>query len=56
MKSDDVKISIDSSRADLIETRVIDGIEYILIPVTDNVEVNGIRISAGHVSEDSRNS
>ena len=51
MKSDDVKISIDSSRADLIETRMIDGIEYILIPVTDNVEVNGIRISSGHTSD-----
>lgn len=51
VKSDDVKISIDSSRADLIETRMIDGIEYILIPVTDNVEVNGIRISSGHTSD-----
>ncbi|MGN0361718.1 MAG: DUF4317 domain-containing protein [Bilifractor sp.] len=44
VKSDDVKIAIDSSRTDLIETRQIDGIEYILIPLTDNVEVNGIRI------------
>uniref|UniRef100_I5AR96 DUF4317 domain-containing protein n=1 Tax=Eubacterium cellulosolvens (strain ATCC 43171 / JCM 9499 / 6) TaxID=633697 RepID=I5AR96_EUBC6 len=44
VKSDDVKISVAASRTDLIETRVIDGIEYILIPVTNNVEVNGIRI------------
>ena len=36
-----------ASRTDLIETRVIDGQEYILIPVTDNVEVNGIRIRTG---------
>ena len=44
VKSDDIKIQVAASRTDLIETRVIDGQEYILIPVTGNVEVNGIRI------------
>ncbi len=44
--SDDVKIAVDPTRTDLIETRVIDGVEYLLIPVTDNVTVNGIRIRA----------
>ncbi|MEE8886611.1 MAG: DUF4317 domain-containing protein [Eubacteriales bacterium] len=48
VESDDVKISVDSSRTDLIETRVIDGIEYLMIPVTDNVTVNGIRIRTTH--------
>ena len=44
VKTDNIRISIDPARTDLIETRMIDGQEYILIPVTDNVEVNGIRI------------
>lgn len=44
VKTPDVKITVSASRTDLIETRMIDGREYIVIPVTDNVEVNGIRI------------
>ncbi|MEE1113546.1 MAG: DUF4317 domain-containing protein [Eubacterium sp.] len=47
VKSPDVKISVSGSRTDLIETRMIDGVEYIMIPVTDTVEVNGIKIRAG---------
>ena len=47
VQSDDVKISVDSARTDLIETRIIDGVEYLMIPVTDNVTVNGIRIRSG---------
>ncbi len=47
VSSDDVKISVSSSRTDLIESRIIDGTEYILIPVTGNVEVNGIKIRSG---------
>jgi hypothetical protein len=30
--------------ADMLKTRVIDGMEYLLIPVVDELEVNGIRI------------
>lgn len=44
VKAPDVKITVSASRTDLIETRMIDGREYIVIPVTDEVEVNGIRI------------
>lgn len=45
VKSADVKITVSPTRTDLIETRVLeDGREYIVIPVTDEVEVNGIRI------------
>ena len=42
--SPEVKISIAADRTDLIETRVIDGREYLMIPVTGDIEVNGIRI------------
>ena len=40
----DVKISISSDRTDLINTRIIDGEEFIMIPLTGDVEVNGLRI------------
>lgn len=30
--------------AGMLRTRVIDGLEYLLIPVSDELEVNGIRI------------
>lgn len=40
----DVVIKVDPTRADLIETRVIDGVKYILICADENVEVNGVSI------------
>lgn len=42
--SPDVKISISHGRTDLINTRIIDGEEFIMIPLTGDVEVNGLRI------------
>ena len=44
VKTDNLKLEILQEAGELIETRVIDGIEYFLIPVTDNVTVNGVRI------------
>ena len=44
IRTDDLKLDVLTEAAELIETRVIDGQEYFLIPVTDNVTVNGIRI------------
>lgn len=43
----DVHIRVDPSRTDLIETRVIGGIKYILIAADDAVEVNGIPVHIG---------
>lgn len=40
----DVRIQISSERSDLVETRVIDGVRYVLIRVEDSVEVNGVPI------------
>lgn len=40
----DVSIRVDPSRTDLIETRVIGGVKYILICADENVEVNGVSI------------
>ena len=45
----DVSIKVDPARSDLIETRVIDGVKYILICADEDVEVNGVSI---HISEE----
>ena len=44
----DVSIKVDPSRSDLIETRVIGGVKYILICADEDVEVNGVSI---HISD-----
>lgn len=40
----DVSIKVNPARSDLIETRVIGGVKYILICADENVEVNGVNI------------
>ena len=47
----DVVIRVDPSRSDLIETRVIGGVKYILICADENVEVNGVSIHIGEEKE-----
>lgn len=44
VKTPQVVIKVDNDRTDLIETRQIDGKTYIMIEVTDQVEVNGITV------------
>ena len=48
IKTPDVTIKVSPDRADLIETRVIDGVKYILINAEESVEVNGVSI---HISD-----
>jgi len=45
VKTPDVVIQVSPEHSDLIETRIIDGVKYILICADDNVEVNGVPIS-----------
>ena len=45
----DVSIKVNPERSDLIETRVIGGVKYILICADENVEVNGVNI---HIDEE----
>lgn len=40
----DVSIRVAPDRSDLIETRIIGGVKYILISAEENVEVNGVSI------------
>ena len=44
VKTPDVIIKVDPARTDLIETRVIGGVKYIMICADENVEVNGVNI------------
>ncbi len=43
----DVSIQVTPEGRDLIETRIIDGVKYILICADENVEVNGVPIHIG---------
>ena len=47
IKSPSIKISVKSDMAALITTKIIDGREFLMIPVQDDIEVNGIRIRPG---------
>ena len=44
IKTPDVVIHVNPERADLVETREIDGRRCLVIPMEDNVEVNGIHV------------
>lgn len=45
IQTPDVVIKVDPARSDLIETRVIGGVKYIMICADENVEVNGVNIN-----------
>ena len=44
VKSPSIRISIKSDMKEMLQTRILDGREYLIIPVQDQIEVNGIRI------------
>ena len=44
IKTPDVSIKVNPARSDLIETRIIGGVKYIMICADENVEVNGVNI------------
>lgn len=52
IKTPDVSIKVDPARSDLIETRIIGGVKYILICADENVEVNGVSIHIGESEQD----
>ena len=49
IKTPDVVIKVDPTRSDLIETRIIGGVKYIMICADEDVEVNGVSI---HIKEE----
>ena len=44
VRTPDIKVQVNPERTDLIETKVIDGVPYLMIEINDLVEVNGIQI------------
>ena len=51
LKTPDVVIKVDPARSDLIETRVIGGVKYIMICADEAVEVNGVNI---HIAKEEK--
>ncbi|MBE5928693.1 MAG: DUF4317 domain-containing protein [Lachnospiraceae bacterium] len=51
IKTTDVVIKVKPERSDLVETRIIDGIPYILVQVNDNVTLNGVIVKPDDVTE-----
>ena len=52
IRTPDIVIQVKPDRADLIETRMINGRPYFIIPADDSVEVNGIPLSPMHLETD----
>ena len=48
LRTADVTVQVNPERSDLVQTRTIDGVKYILVRVEEGVEVNGVNI---HISE-----
>ena len=46
MKTPDVKVIVNPERADLVETRVIDGRPCLVIRIDEHIEVNGINVKS----------
>lgn len=44
IETPDIVIKVNPDRADLVETRIIDGRQCIVIPVDDHIEVNGMNV------------
>lgn len=47
LRCPDVTIQVNPERGDLVETRVIDGVRYILIRAEEGVQVNGVEVQIG---------
>ncbi len=45
IETPDVKVKISPERGDLIETRIIDGVKYVLIRADEDITVNGVLIN-----------
>ena len=45
VKTPDVTIKVSPARTDLVETRIIDGVKYILVCADEDVEANGTRVA-----------
>jgi hypothetical protein len=53
VETPDVVIKVNPERPDLVETRIIDGRRCLVIPLDDNVKVNGINVYASSIDHSS---
>lgn len=53
IRTPDVIIKVSPDKAQLIESKVIDGIPYLMIQATDQVEINGIAVKSPLLKENS---
>ena len=51
VKAGEATVTVDPACSYLVETRVIDGVKYLLIPAGNDVEVNGLPVSVGGETE-----
>ena len=51
VRAGEVMLNVDPASSYLVETRVIDGVRYLLIPAGNDVEVNGLPVSVGSREE-----
>jgi len=52
VRAGEVMLSVDPASSYLVETRVIDGVKYLLIPAGNDVEVNGLPVSVGGMDQE----
>ena len=52
VRTPDVVIKVNPARTDLVDTRVIDGVRYVLVRADGGVEVNGINVNIDADTED----
>ena len=45
IKTPDVVIHVDPDRAELVETKIVDGRKCLVIPMEGDIEINGIHVS-----------
>ncbi len=51
LENDDISIKISPQRSDLVQTKIIDGVPYLMIKVEGNVLVNGVAV---HIAEEQK--
>ncbi len=51
VQTPDVVIKVNPERTDLVETKIIDGRQYLLIAVDDHIEVNGVNVKTVGIEE-----
>ena len=55
IETPDIVIKVNPERADLVETRIIDGRRCLVIPVDDHIEENGINVQTIKMKEREEN-